>query len=112
MLDLLLERAKASDLKFFRGCAIPAAVNANIHRDPEKRPDGFSEFDFVPAYLVPAELKVGHKFDRAGNVGRTNVKKMTAAERQDFFLQMFGCGVKPDGTVVKEPENKRILVKM
>jgi hypothetical protein len=59
-LDLLMKRAKNADFKFFNGFAKVQAIIANVNRDPEKKREPFTEFDFMPSYLLPKK-KLGRK---------------------------------------------------
>ena len=56
-MHLLLERARAKEFKEARGAAMITALLANVNRDTKKRPEGFSELDFIPAHLIPANLR-------------------------------------------------------
>lgn len=111
MLDLLIERAKVAEFKMFRSTAGIAAILANVHRDEKSHPEPFSVMDFIPRHLWPDSVQDGPRLDRQGNVGRTNLKKMPPEKQKDFFFQMMGCGYRPDGSVVTEPQDERILVK-
>jgi hypothetical protein len=56
-------------------CAgIVAATIANVNRDPQKRPEGFSPLDFVPGYKAP-EPK--------------DMRSMTPEEQQAHFMNVF-----------------------
>lgn len=56
-LDLLMERAKHADFKHFMGFAKVMSLYANVHRDEKKRKKPFTEFDFMPPYLVPNDKR-------------------------------------------------------
>lgn len=97
------------DFKFYHGIGKVVAMLATIHRDPEKHPEGFSEIDFMPPYLVPPSLrkrKPGKPDRVTGNVGDT---KLQEVNQRDFLFNVFKCGVGKKGKVVKKPQRKRIV---
>ena len=89
-LDLQIQRHSQKEFKEYHVGARIAAILANVNRDMDKHPEPFSELDFIPEHLWPDSLRDGPRFDKAGNVGVTNLRDMSGTEQQDFLFSMLG----------------------
>jgi hypothetical protein len=102
-LDLLIERHRAEKLDEWLRTGHQVATMANLWGDRKARPKGWSALDFVPKHLVPKEFRQNER--------RIKLRDLTSKERSAFFFNMFGCGIAPDGTVVRTPKGKVKKVK-
>jgi hypothetical protein len=110
-LDLLIKRLEQQDFKTYHASAQVAYVLAESNRDPKQNPEAYTPWDFIPEHLWPKQVKKSTqknkraRFDKAGNVGHTNLKKMTGAEQQDFLSSMLGV-CRPKKTTKKKAIKK------
>jgi hypothetical protein len=95
-LQLLMKRAELADFKLFRGHAQVAAILANIHRDSKKFPNGFTELDFIPPYLIPVALRKKP----------VTFKRLTPLEQRRQLARFFGHAVDNDGKIL--PKKKKV----
>jgi hypothetical protein len=93
-LHLLLERARVKEFKDARGPAMITALLANVNRDTKKRPEGFSEFDFIPSHLIPANLRKPSK---------PQYCELTAMQQRRMLASFFGHKV-VKGKIVAPPK--------
>jgi len=100
---LLLRRAEFADFKLWRGTAQVACILANVHRDSKKKPDPFSELDFIPSHVIPASLKAKPK----------RYLDLTPLDQRKAIAGMFGHSVTKDGKIVprKRKKEKRAVTK-
>lgn len=97
-LSLLIKRAEMADFKQARGHATVAAILANVHRDSKKRPEGFSEMDFMPAYLVPANLR---------RPGKLQYCELPPEKQRAALASFFGHTVRRGQIVPRKKRSKK-----
>lgn len=88
---MLIKRLEHHEFQKYHPSAKIAMILANVNRDSKTCPEGFSELDFIPPYLVPkGSRKRVPQFDEAGNVAHTDVKTLSPDKQRDFLNNMFG----------------------
>lgn len=92
-----MKRVEYADFKLWRGTAQVACILANVHRDSKKRPEPFSELDFIPANVVPTSLKAKPK----------TYRNLTPIEQRKVLAGIFGHSVTKDGKIVPRKKRKK-----